>query len=37
MAGSIVTMRGRKFDPVELLDTIDQMAVNSMSIVGDAF
>ncbi|MTA29019.1 MAG: AMP-binding protein, partial [Actinobacteria bacterium] len=37
MAGSIVTMRGRKFDPVELLDTIDQLAVNSMSIVGDAF
>jgi len=37
VAGSIVTMRGRKFDPVELLDTIDQLGVNSMSIVGDAF
>ncbi|MFZ9230224.1 MAG: AMP-binding protein [Ilumatobacteraceae bacterium] len=37
MAGSIVTMRGRKFDPVELLDTIQLLSVNSMSIVGDAF
>lgn len=37
VAGSIVTMRGRKFDPVELLDTIQSIAVNSMSIVGDAF
>ena len=37
MAGSIVTMRGRKFDPVELLDTIELLRVNSMSIVGDAF
>ena len=37
IAGSIVTMSGRKFDPVELLDTIQQFSVNSMSIVGDAF
>ncbi len=35
--GSVVTMAGRRFDPVELLDTIEQHRVNSMSIVGDAF
>ncbi len=37
VGGSIVTMTGRSFDPVELLDTIGRYAVNSMSIVGDAF
>ena len=37
LAGSIVTMVGRHFDPEELLDTIQQHRVNSMSIVGDAF
>jgi acyl-CoA synthetase (AMP-forming)/AMP-acid ligase II len=36
-AGCIVTMPGRKFDPVELLDTIQSKKINSMSIVGDAF
>lgn len=36
-AGCIITMPGRKFDPVELLDTIENKKVNSMSIVGDAF
>lgn len=37
VAGSIVTMQGRHFDPVELLDTVERYGVNSMSIVGDAF
>ena len=37
LAGSVVTMVGRHFDPVELLDTIERDRVNSMSIVGDAF
>jgi 3-oxocholest-4-en-26-oate---CoA ligase len=35
--GCIVTLAGRRFDPEELLDTIEQHKVNSMSIVGDAF
>jgi acyl-CoA synthetase (AMP-forming)/AMP-acid ligase II len=35
--GCIVTMEGRHFDPVELLDTIQQRRIASMSIVGDAF
>ena len=37
LAGSVVTLQGRHFDPIELLDTIGQHRVNSMSIVGDAF
>ena len=37
LAGSVVTLPGRHFDPVELLDTIGHHRVNSMSIVGDAF
>ncbi len=37
LAGSVITMVGRHFDPVELLDTIQADKVNSMSIVGDAF
>ncbi len=37
LGGSIVTMAGHRFDPVELLDTVQAMKVNSMSIVGDAF
>ncbi|MBJ7426388.1 MAG: AMP-binding protein [Ilumatobacteraceae bacterium] len=37
VAGCIITMAGRKFDPAELLDTIEKYHVNSMSIVGDAF
>lgn len=36
-AGCIITMAGRKFDPIELLDTIEAKKINSMSIVGDAF
>jgi acyl-CoA synthetase (AMP-forming)/AMP-acid ligase II len=37
LAGSIITLTGRSFDPVELLDTIERERVNSLSIVGDAF
>jgi len=37
LAGSVVTLPGRKFDPVELLDAIQLHRVNSISIVGDAF
>src|SRR6056297_1427767 len=35
--GSIVTLTNRKFDPAELLDTIEREGVNTMAIVGDAF
>jgi acyl-CoA synthetase (AMP-forming)/AMP-acid ligase II len=37
LAGSVVTLEGRHFDPVELLDAIERHRVNSISIVGDAF
>ena len=37
VAGSVITMSNRKFDPIDLLDTIEAKNVNSMSIVGDAF
>ena len=37
VGGCIVTMTGRRFDPAEMLDTIDAERVNSTSIVGDAF
>ena len=37
VAGSVITMSNRRFDAVELLDTIERKRVNSMSIVGDAF
>ena len=37
LAGSVCTMPSRSFDPKELLDTVQQHKVNSMSIVGDAF
>ena len=37
IGGSVITMEGRHFDPVELLDTIETERINSMSIVGDAF
>ncbi len=37
VGGCIVTLTGRKFDPQELLDTIESHKVNSISIVGDAF
>ena len=35
--GSIVTLAGRRFDPVELLDTVERDRVKSITIVGDAF
>jgi acyl-CoA synthetase (AMP-forming)/AMP-acid ligase II len=35
--GSIVTLTGRNFDAIELLDTIEREGVNSLAIVGDAF
>jgi acyl-CoA synthetase (AMP-forming)/AMP-acid ligase II len=37
LGGSITTMEGTRFDPIELLDTVERYAINSMSIVGDAF
>ena len=37
LAGSVTTMMGRSFDAIELLDTVQQHRVNSISIVGDAF
>jgi fatty-acyl-CoA synthase len=37
LAGSVATLEGRHFDPVELLDSVERLKVNSMSIVGDAF
>ena len=37
LGGSVVTLQGRSFDPIELLDAIEHHQVNSMSIVGDAF
>jgi len=37
IGGSVRTLEGRHFDAVELLDTIEQHSINSMSMVGDAF
>ena len=37
VGGSITLAIGHKFDPAELLDTIQEHSVTSMSIVGDAF
>jgi 3-oxocholest-4-en-26-oate---CoA ligase len=37
IGGSVTTMEGRRFDPIELLDTIERFGINSMAIVGDAF
>ena len=37
VAGSIVTLQKRNFDPVELLDTIERSKANVIAIVGDAF
>jgi len=37
VGGCVVTLTERKFDPVELLDTIDRENVNTVAIVGDAF
>ena len=37
LGGSVTTLVGRRFDPVELLDTVEQRRINGLSIVGDAF
>jgi 3-oxocholest-4-en-26-oate---CoA ligase len=37
MAGSVVTLTNRSFDVNEFLDTVQDVGVNSTSIVGDAF
>ena len=37
VGGCIVTLTGRNFDPIELLDTISDRRINTMSFVGDAF
>jgi fatty-acyl-CoA synthase len=37
VGGCVVTLTGRRFDPVELLDTVDDENVNTVAIVGDAF
>ncbi len=37
MAGSITTLVGRRFDAIELLDTVERERINSLAIVGDAF
>ena len=37
VGGSVVTLTGRSFDPVELLDAVERKRVNSTAIVGDAF
>ena len=37
VGGSAVTLTGSRFDPIELLDTIEARSVNSTAIVGDAF
>ncbi len=35
--GSVVTLVGHHFDPIELLDTVEREKVNGLIIVGDAF
>jgi len=37
VAGCIVTLTSRRFEPTELLDTVDRENVNTVAIVGDAF
>ncbi len=37
LAGVIVTLEGRGFSAVELLDTVHRHRINSLTIVGDAF
>jgi 3-oxocholest-4-en-26-oate---CoA ligase len=37
VGGCIVTLPSRRFDPVELLDTVDRENVNVVVIVGDSF
>ncbi len=37
IGGCAVTLTNRRFDPVELLDTVERESVNVIAIVGDAF
>jgi len=37
VGGCVAMLAGRRFDPVELLDTVDRDNVNTVAIVGDAF
>ncbi|HLX89634.1 MAG TPA: acyl-CoA synthetase [Acidimicrobiales bacterium] len=37
VGGCVVTLESRRFDPVELLETVDRDNVNVIAIVGDAF
>jgi 3-oxocholest-4-en-26-oate---CoA ligase len=37
VGGSVVTLTGRSFDPIELLDAVQDTQVNNTAIVGDAF
>jgi 3-oxocholest-4-en-26-oate---CoA ligase len=37
LGGSVVTLGSARFDPAELLDTVDAQKVNIVAIVGDAF
>ena len=37
VGGCVVTLPSRRFDPVELLETVDRENVNVIAIVGDAF
>jgi acyl-CoA synthetase (AMP-forming)/AMP-acid ligase II len=37
LAGTVVTLEGRRFDPAELLDTVSGERIQVLSIVGDAF
>ena len=35
--GTVITLDGRSFDPVELLDAVQRYSINSIALVGDAF
>ena len=37
VGGCVVTLAGRSFDPIVLLDAIDSYGINSLAIVGDTF
>ncbi len=37
VGGCVVLLTGRRFDPAELLETVDRENVNALAIVGDAF
>jgi len=37
VGGCVATLAGRRFDAVELLDTVERDGVNTIAIVGDAF